>query len=89
MIPPHGRHWTDRHKFALIAAAMMIAVVLFFAALIGASMVYDSMRCDAYSASTGRDTKYVLMVGCMVKTPSGWLSQDELRQVIRADQPQK
>ncbi|MFV3332196.1 hypothetical protein ACNFIA_14790 [Pseudomonas sp. NY15437] len=58
------------------------SLVLVLLVALGASAVNAALNwgsCSYYGFQTGRDTRYAAFMGCMVKTPAGWVPRNELR----------
>lgn len=62
-------------RLALVLIALVFAVVFLLAA------VTARVECSLYGYQTERETKFGMFVGCMVKTPSGYIPRSELRTI--------
>ncbi|MNJ58150.1 hypothetical protein D3C77_537720 [compost metagenome] len=56
-----------------------IAGAVLFSVLTIAGAAYNWAGCAWYGYQTDRTTRYAIGVGCMVKMPTGWTPQRELR----------
>lgn len=72
-------------KLPIIVASCIGGSVLAAALLVGVNNAVENVKCDAYGDETGRDTRFRFLVGCMVKTSTGWLPREEIRQVTRTN----
>lgn len=61
-----------RHTAMLIALVVCLLLTL-------ANILASVGACAWYGYQTGRDTRYATFVGCMVKTPGGYVPRNELR----------
>ena len=58
--------------FVAIVSVFLILFVL------GVSQGFSFYTCRNYGSITERITKYSIVNGCFVKTPSGWIPQEEM-----------
>lgn len=60
-----------------IIAGLILAVWL---TILGVASLANRGICAWYGHQTGRETRYAMFVGCMVKSPAGhWIPRNELR----------
>ena len=58
---------------------VLLIMLAFLAFLMIASSLISRSSCAWYGYQTDRTTRYAIGVGCMVKMPTGWTPQRELR----------
>lgn len=58
---------------------VLLIMLAFLAFLMIASSLISRGSCAWYGYQTDRTTRYAIGVGCMVKMPTGWTPQRELR----------
>lgn len=61
-----------------------ILLAIIFAAFVFVANLWDRHRCDAYSETTGRETKYIHFDGCYINTSEEWLTKKEYLAVLVA-----
>lgn len=56
-----------------------IGITLVLCAILGiASLIWNNYSCSNYGDLTNRTTKFSIVNGCFVNTPSGWIPQEEM-----------
>lgn len=56
----------------------LITIILSTLFIVGVSQGVMYSTCKNYGFITERITKYSILNGCFVKTPSGWIPQEEM-----------
>lgn len=56
----------------LIISLVAVGIILL------CTLFWNMYGCSNYGSLTERTTKYSIVSGCYVKTPSGWIPQDEM-----------
>lgn len=56
----------------LILSLVVVGIILI------CTMFWNMYSCSNYGSLTERTTKYSIVSGCYVKTPSGWIPQEEM-----------
>lgn len=60
-----------------LVISIVVTLFLLGIAWIG-SVIWNSYACSNYGDLTDRVTKYSIVNGCFVDTPSGWIPQEEM-----------
>ena len=64
----------------MIISVAIPGAILLLLIFVGAPV--DRYLCNSYAEATGRTTKYILLDGCYVETGSGWVTRNELQEII-------
>ena len=71
--------YDDDLKFILSFGCFVSAIIIFALAI---AMFFEYIDCNNYEEITGRETKFVFVGGCYVKSHGEWLTKKEHNAVL-------
>lgn len=63
--------------YALVGFVLVLAAI--FAPFVLIAEIASRYQCNNYEEATGKETKYLLLDSCYVKTDAGWQRWDEYK----------
>lgn len=70
-------YWDDFIDLVQFLGVILCIVALLFVLIVAGSNIYGEYKCNQYEKVTNRQTQWVLLDTCYIKTDDHWLTHEE------------